>query len=376
MTDTRDEIVHAGQVGELFWGPGVEPAVQGQEFRFFPGAPLHGKAPENPTLTGIIDSGVATAHPQLAGYVRACADFGGEGPEDTLGHGTAVALQLLFAHGVINPSIAILSAKVTDSEGHIRQQAVVDAIDWVAQRGATIVNLSLGFRGSAEMYKALCAAIARHPDILFVAAAGNYGSEVEVFPAACGHDNVISVSAADETGKPAEYGGRGEVYASGNALFLKEWAYHYEQGQTLARSGRLQEARREYERSLASGANAESEFQLGVLDLSEEKPAAAIGRFIEAIKLNPSFAEAHEMLGAAHMLSGEYPRAEAALRTAIALYPADAASAPSLARTHFNLGQTLVNLGRRKEAREQFETVRAMMPDYPRIDDALASVSD
>jgi tetratricopeptide (TPR) repeat protein len=376
MTDTRGKVVPAEQVGELFWEAGVDPAVPGQEFLFFPGVPPHGKAPENAALTAIIDSGVATAHPQLAGYVRACADFGGEGPEDTLGHGTAVALRLLFAHGVINPSIAILSAKVTDSEGRIRQQAVVDAIEWVAQRGAAIVNLCLGFRGSAEMYEALCAAIARHPDMLFFAAAGNYGPEVKVFPAACGHDNVISVGATDETGKPAGYAGPGDVYASGNALFLKEWAYRYERGQALARSGHLQEARREYERSLASQANAESEFQLGVLDLSEDKPAEGIRRFIEAIRLNPSLAEAHEMLGAAHFLSGEYRRAEEALRTSVALYPPDPTSAPSLARAHFNLGQTLVNLGRRTEAREQFETVRAMMPDYPRIDDALASVAD
>ncbi len=363
------------QMGELFSEPGVDSALEGQEFQFFPGVPLHGKAPENAVLCGVIDSGVATAHPQLAGYIQACADFAGDGPEDTLGHGTAVALQLLYGAGIVNPSIAILSAKVTDAAGHIRQQAVVDAIDWVVKQGAKVVNLSLGFRGSAEKYVPLCSAIARHPEISFVAAAGNYGPDVKVFPAACGLSNLISVGATDETGNRAEYSGSGALYAPGTVLFLKEWAYHYERGQMLARSGDLQEARRAYQDSLALRANAESEFQLGVLDLSEENPAAAISRFTEATKLNPAFAAAHEMLGAARSLSGEHQGAETALRTSIALYSSGAASVSDRARAHFNLGQTLVNLRRPKEAREQFETTRQLMPDYPRIDDALASLA-
>ncbi|HEY9145229.1 MAG TPA: S8 family serine peptidase, partial [Thiobacillus sp.] len=170
-------------MGELFWESGVQPAAQGHELMFFPGMPLHGKSPENSVLVGVIDSGIAQAHPQLAGYVRACADFSGDGLEDRLGHGTAVALQLLYANGESNPPIAILSAKVTDAQGRIRQQAVVDAIEWVAQQGARVVNLSLGFRGGADKYQVLCAAIARHPNILFSAAAGNYGPNVEVCPA-------------------------------------------------------------------------------------------------------------------------------------------------------------------------------------------------
>jgi Flp pilus assembly protein TadD len=363
------------QMGELFWGSGVQPAAQGRERLFFPGVPLHGKSPERSVLVGIIDSGITQAHPQLAGYVRACADFSGDGLKDHLGHGTAVALQFLYAIGVPNPPFSILSAKVTDAQGHIRQQAVVDAIEWVAQQGARVVNLSLGFRGGADKYQVLCAAIAQHPDILFSAAAGNYGPNVEVYPAACGLDNVRKVGATDASGKAAGYSGAGQVYALGEALFQKEWFYYYERGQALARSGHLQEARREYEASLAAQINAESEFQLGVLDLSEGKPEASINRFTEAIKLNPSLAEAHEMLGTARLLIGDYKCAEDALRTSIKLFPQDVTSIPRRAGAHFNLGQTLVNLGRLEDARAQFETVKALMPNYPNIDDALAFVA-
>lgn len=362
--------------GELFWEAGVAPAVQGREFFFYPGVPLHGTAPEHATLVGVIDSGVATDHPQLAGYVKACADFAGQGSADALGHGTAVALQLLYSAGVTNPPIAILSAKVTDAQGRIRQQAVVEAIDWAVQQGAVIVNLSLGFLGRREEYQALCAAIARHPDVQFVAAAGNYGPNVPVFPAACGHANLMSVGAAGALGEPAEYSGQGDVYGPGEARFLPQWAYHYEQGQALARAGSLQEARMAYQRSLAAQPNAESEFQLGVLDLNEGDHAVAVGHFLQAIALNPALAEAHEMLGAARLLAGEYRGAEEALHQAIKLYPQGEAGMPHRARAHFNLGQALVHLGRRGDARREFETVKALMPDYPRIDAALRAVAE
>jgi len=363
------------QMGELFWESGAEAMAQGPELMLFPGVPLHGKSPENSVLVGIIDSGITQAHPQLAGYIRACADFSGEGLEDSLGHGTLVALQLLYANGKTNPPIAILSAKVTDAHGRMRQQAVVDAIEWLAQQGARVVNLSLGFRGGAAKFPVLCAALARHPDTMFCAAAGNFGPDVEVCPAACGLDNLLTVGATDASGQAADYSGAGTVYAPGTARFQKAWSYYYDQGQALARSGQVPQARRAFEASLAAQANAESEFQLGVLDLSDGKPQASISQFDKAIQLNPRLAEAHEMRGAALMLLGDYESAEEALRTSLALYPQDVTPTSRLAGAHFNLAQTLNQLDRPAEARAQLETVKALMPDYPRLEAALADLN-
>lgn len=222
----------------------------------------------------------------------------------------------------------------------------MDAIEWVAQQGAVLMSLSLGFRGGANKYQALCAAIALHPDIQFCVASGNYGRNVEVYPAACGLGNVLVDGATDSTGKVAEYSGAGQVYAPGEALFQKEWFYYYERGQALVRSGHLQEARRENEASLAAQVTAENVFQLGRLDLFDGKLEASINRFTEAIKLNPSFAEAHTMLGTVRLMLGDYQGAEEELRTSITLYPQDATSIRDRAGTHFNLGQTLVSLGR------------------------------
>jgi len=101
----------------------------------FPDVPLGGKPPKNSVLIGVIDSGVMATHPQLAGYLKEAKDFTGEGTDDVLGHGTAVALISLFGTGQKNPPIAIVNAKVVDHEGKILESNVIKAIDWVAAKG-------------------------------------------------------------------------------------------------------------------------------------------------------------------------------------------------------------------------------------------------
>jgi Flp pilus assembly protein TadD len=369
MTSLQNETL-----GELL-GLGDPSTSTERQTLFFPGVAPGGRSPENAIVIGLIDSGVTREHPQLAGYLRACKDFTGDDPEDRLGHGTAVALQLLYANGHRNPPMAIVSAKVTDAQGRIRPHAVVDAIDWVAAQGARCVNMSLGFRGGADRHSSLCAAIARHPDILFTVAAGNFGPDVAVCPAACGLDNIMVVGATDAGGATAEYSGRGDVEAPGDARFLLEWRYHYEHGQELARASRSAEARSAYERSLSASPNAESAFQLGVLDLDEGRTETAITRFEQALALEPALAEAHEMLGVARLLSGDATGAESALRRALEVYPEVALTVGARARAHFNLGQALRQLGRIGEARDALMRARTLDPDYPRIDAVLASVS-
>ncbi len=121
--------------------------------------------------------------PQLAGYVAETADFTGEGPEDVLGHGTALALIAVFQDR--NYPVSLLSAKVADRNGRVREQDVIAAIDWAVKRGARVVNLTLGFQGVKRQYRGLCEAIARHWNVLFFASAGNFARPTEVYPANC-----------------------------------------------------------------------------------------------------------------------------------------------------------------------------------------------
>ena len=163
--------------------------------------------------------------------------------------------------------------------------------------------------------------------------------------------------------------------APGSVMFVREWRYHYDEGQTLARAGRYDEARERYERALAAEPNAESEYQLGVLDLHGDAVDSAIARFRKAIQLNPGIAEAHAMLGAALLLKKDYRRAERALREALNFFPDIPEAARARAGTHYNLGQALVAMDRLDEAREQFLAARRLQPDHAGAAEALKRLS-
>jgi subtilisin family serine protease len=151
----------------------------------YPGAPAGGRAPQDAVRIAVIDSGVAVRHPQLEGYVLDSADFTGEGPDDVHGHGTAVALVAVFGSRAAQPEVGILSAKVADRAGRVREADLMRAIDWAAARGANIVYLSLGFQGTRRQHRELCDTIARHWRVLFFASAGNFPRPTEVYPANC-----------------------------------------------------------------------------------------------------------------------------------------------------------------------------------------------
>jgi hypothetical protein len=75
----------------------------------------------------------------------------------------------------------------------------------VASHGVGIVNLSLGGR-EAEPWRAFEAAARAHPDILFVASAGNDGRDLDrdpVYPAVLALDNLVTVTSSDAEGRPA-----------------------------------------------------------------------------------------------------------------------------------------------------------------------------
>jgi subtilisin family serine protease len=148
----------------------------------------------------VIDSGVRASHPDLAAKVLTGYDFVAMDNEanDENGHGTAVA-------GTISPasnnlvgvcgvawSNPILPVRVLDANGSGNYSAIANGIIYAADRGAKVINLSLGGTSSS---RALQDAInyAWNKQCVLVAAAGNNGSNVAFYPAAC--NNVVAVSA-------------------------------------------------------------------------------------------------------------------------------------------------------------------------------------
>ena len=120
---------------------------------------------------------------------------------EAFGHGTMVAgLVHLVAPGA---KIMPLRAFQTDGTGNI--SAIVQAIYYATDHGAKVINMSFS---STTASPALAAAIqyARSHRVISVAAAGNSGAGIVVYPAGCGAIGVASINAAGSRSFFSNYG--------------------------------------------------------------------------------------------------------------------------------------------------------------------------
>lgn len=136
----------------------------------------------------VLDTGIDDEHPDVAGQVTAQADFTGEGTTDDLfGHGTHVA-SIVAGTGELSdgryrgvaPGATLLDGRVLDAGGFGDESWIIAGMEWAAQQGADIANLSLGgwpTDGTDPMSAAADALTAEY-GTLFVIAAGNDGNGV------------------------------------------------------------------------------------------------------------------------------------------------------------------------------------------------------
>ncbi|HKP18492.1 MAG TPA: S8 family serine peptidase [Gaiellaceae bacterium] len=103
-----------------------------------------------PVRVAVIDSGLDLDHPEFAGRVAVSRSFVGGDATDHEGHGTFVAGIIAAAvdngqgiAGIAFPAQLIV-AKVVRSDGTISPAAEARAIRWAADKGARVINLSLG----------------------------------------------------------------------------------------------------------------------------------------------------------------------------------------------------------------------------------------
>ncbi|MFL6797606.1 MAG: S8 family serine peptidase [Xanthobacteraceae bacterium] len=147
---------------------------------------------------GVIDSGVETGHPEIAGLVAGSFDALGSG-EPPHSHGTAMA-SAIVAHSRLTgvaPGARILAIRAFSSSGEADEGTtltILRGMDWAMAHGARVLNMS--FAGPHDPQIARGIAAARQKGLVIVAAAGNAGAKAPPqFPA--NDPNVIAVTATD-----------------------------------------------------------------------------------------------------------------------------------------------------------------------------------
>lgn len=165
-------------------------------------------------LVAIIDSGIDAGHPDLIGAVAKSFDAlaGSERPHE---HGTAMA-GAIAAHGKllgIAPDAQLLAARAFgDASGPAQGTsfAIYKSLQWAADNGARIVNMSFAGPEDPMLHKMLTGAYQRN--MVLVAAAGNAGPQsAPLYPAA--DPDVIAVTATDENDGLYKMANRGSYIA-------------------------------------------------------------------------------------------------------------------------------------------------------------------
>jgi thermitase len=161
----------------------------------------------------IVDSGVDSNHPDI-GKIAGQRDFvaGDAVANDPFGHGTHVAgISAALTNngkGVAGgcTTCNLLIARVLDARGDTKTSTLVSGINWSANNGADVINLSLSGPSNDSLEIAVNKAAAS--GAVIVAAAGNgYGSTTKQYPAA--YQKVIAVSATNENDRLASTSSRG-----------------------------------------------------------------------------------------------------------------------------------------------------------------------
>ncbi|MFN8465716.1 MAG: S8 family serine peptidase [Caldilineaceae bacterium] len=162
----------------------------------------------------VLDTGVDATHPVFAGRLVPGRDLihfddiPQDGPEPgqpggiAQGHGTHVS-------GVIThiaPEGKIMPMRILNVDGRGNTFILAYAIEWAANNGADVINMSLGTDCSSKVL-AESVADAQAKGVVMVAAAGNGNLDAPQCPA--GNPGVLSVTAVDDADKKADFANYG-----------------------------------------------------------------------------------------------------------------------------------------------------------------------
>jgi Subtilisin-like serine proteases len=166
----------------------------------------------------VLDTGIDDDHPDLAGQVVGRANFteGEEDERDLSGHGTHVASTIAGTGAAsggrsrgVAPGAKLLDGKVCVRFG-CAESWILAGMQWAAEQGAAVVNMSLGGWDTPEVdpLEAAVETLTERYGTLFVIAAGNEGEDGTISSPASA-DAALAVGAVDRDDDLARFSSRG-----------------------------------------------------------------------------------------------------------------------------------------------------------------------
>ncbi|CAG6390780.1 Subtilase family protein [Actinacidiphila cocklensis] len=167
----------------------------------------------------VLDTGVDKDHRDLAGQVTDVQNFStADNPDDHFGHGTHVAsiaagtgAQSGGTYKGVAPGAKIISGKVLDDDGFGDDSNILAGLEWAAESGAKIANLSLGGTDTpgTDVLESAVDTLSADYGTLFVIAAGNDGSAAGTVGSPGSADAALTVGAVDKDSALADFSSRG-----------------------------------------------------------------------------------------------------------------------------------------------------------------------
>ncbi|MGW3664704.1 S8 family serine peptidase [Streptomyces sp. NPDC005141] len=168
----------------------------------------------------VLDTGVDTEHPDLAGQIDATASFvpSDEEMTDSVGHGTHVASTIVGTGSAsdgkergVAPGARLEIGKVLDRRGSGQESWILAGMEWAARdQQARIISMSLGGSGDAtDPMSQAVDRLSRETGALFVIAAGNSGPSPSTIDSPGTADSALTVGAVDSADKLATFSSQG-----------------------------------------------------------------------------------------------------------------------------------------------------------------------
>lgn len=171
----------------------------------------------------VLDTGIDPTHPDLTDQIKDSVSFvPDEDTTDPHGHGTHVASTVAGTGAAsdgdntgVAPGADLIIGKVLSNNGYGYDSWIIAGMQWAAESGADVINMSLGHSGRTDVLDPMTLAVdnlsAQH-DTLFVIAAGNNAMTIGT-PGNAG--SALTVGAVNKQDQLAGFSSVGPLAGSG-----------------------------------------------------------------------------------------------------------------------------------------------------------------